>query len=62
MSATTVKPWTEIVRVREDVRTSALSLQEFAADLFDVVNHTGKRPIYENPETFFSQLCDQRSA
>lgn len=54
MSATTVKPWTEVVRVREDVRTGALSLQEFAADLFDVVNHTGKRPIYENPETFFS--------
>jgi hypothetical protein len=54
MSGTTVKPWTEIVRVRDDVRTGALSLQEFAADLFDVVNHTGKRPIYENPEKFFS--------
>jgi hypothetical protein len=54
MSGTTVKPWTEIVRVRDDVRTGALSLQEFAADLFDVVNRTGKRPIYENPEKFFS--------
>ena len=36
------------------MRTGALSLQEFAADLFDVVNHTGKRPIYEDPAKFFS--------
>lgn len=54
MSASTVKPWTQIVRVREDVRTGQLSLQEFAADLFDVVNRTGKRPIYEDPAKFFS--------
>lgn len=54
MSGTAAKPWNQIVRVRDDVRTGALSLQEFAADLFDVVNHTGKRPIYENPEKFFS--------
>ena len=54
MSASTVKPWTQIVRVREDVRTGQLSLQEFAADLFDVVNRTGKRPLYEEPAKFFS--------
>ena len=54
MSGTAAKPWNQIVRVRDDMRTGALSLQEFAADLFDVVNHTGKRPIYENPEKFFS--------
>jgi predicted AAA+ superfamily ATPase len=54
MSSSTVKSWTQIVRVREDVRTGQLSLQEFAADLFDVVNRTGKRPLYEDPERFFS--------
>jgi hypothetical protein len=54
MSGIAAKPWNQIVRVRDDVRTGALSLQEFAADLFDVVNHTGNRPIYENPEKFFS--------
>src|SRR5271166_2266295 len=54
MSGNTVKPWTQIVRVRDDVRTGQLSLQEFAADLFDVVNRTGKRPIYEDPAKFFS--------
>ena len=54
MSGTTAKSWTQIVHVRDDVRTGALSLQEFAADLFDVVNRTGKRPIYEDPSKFFS--------
>ena len=54
MSGMAAKPWNQIVRVREDVRTGALSLQEFAADLFDVINRTGKRPIYEDPSKFFS--------
>src|SRR5579859_6907115 len=54
MSANTAKSWAQIVKVREDVRTGQLSLQEFAADLFDVVNRTGKRPLYEDPEKFFS--------
>jgi hypothetical protein len=54
MSGNTVKPWTQIVRVRDDIRTGQLSLQEFAADLFDVVNQTNKRPIYEDPAKFFS--------
>ena len=38
MSGTAAKPWNQIVRVRDDMRTGALSLQEFAADLFDVVS------------------------
>ena len=53
MSGTTLKPWNKLVRLREDVRSGELSLQEFAADLFDVVNRTGKRPIYEQPARFF---------
>jgi predicted AAA+ superfamily ATPase len=54
MPANTVKPWTQIVHVRDDVRSGQLSLQEFAADLFDVMNRTGKRPLYEDPVKFFS--------
>src|SRR5216684_2521526 len=54
MSLSAIKSWTQIVRVREDVLTGQLSLQEFAADLFDVVNRTGKRPLYEDPAKFFS--------
>ncbi len=54
MAANVVKPWHKVVRLRDQVRTGELSLQEFAADLFDVVNRTGKRPIYEDPAQFFS--------
>ena len=53
MSGTTLKPWNKLVRLRDDVRSGALSLQEFAADLFDVINRTGKRPLYEQPARFF---------
>ena len=53
MSGTTLKPWNKLVRLRDDVRSGELSLQEFAADLFDVVNRTGKRPVYEQPARFF---------
>jgi hypothetical protein len=35
--------------LREDVRSGALSLTEFAADLHDVIMQRGTRPIYEDP-------------
>jgi hypothetical protein len=54
MSGTNIKPWNKVVRLRDEVRTGQLSLQEFAADLFDVVNPSGKRPLYEDPASFFS--------
>ena len=31
------KPWHEVVTLREDMRSGALSLTEFAADLHDVI-------------------------
>ena len=54
MSTTTSKPWPQLVKLRKEVRDGALSLEEFAANLFDVVGHTGQRPLYEDPERFFS--------
>ncbi len=48
------KPWHEVVRLREDVRTGELSLADFAADLHDVAMQRGTRPIYEDPERFFA--------
>ncbi len=54
MSATSAKPWNKVVRLREEVRTNKLSMSEFAADLFDVVNRTGTNPLYEDPAKFFS--------
>ena len=47
-------PWHKVVRLRDDVRTGELSLNDFAADLHDVMMQAGKRPIYENPARFFA--------
>lgn len=48
------KPWHEVVKLREDVRTGELALNEFAADLYDVALRSGKRRIYEDPKEFFA--------
>ncbi|HET6378725.1 MAG TPA: DUF499 domain-containing protein [Methylocella sp.] len=47
-------PWHQVVKLREDVRTGALSLADFAADLHDVMMQKGARPIYEDPARFFA--------
>jgi hypothetical protein len=47
-------PWHQVVKLREDVRTGALSLADFAADLHDVMMRKGTRPIYEDPARFFA--------
>ena len=53
MSRPEVKPWHQVVKLRDELRTGELSLSIFAADLYDVV--MGKaRPIYQEPEQFFS--------
>ena len=48
------KPWNEVVRLRDDVKTGELSLAVFAADLHDVVMREGRRPVYEDPAKFFA--------
>ncbi len=48
------KPWHEVVKLREDVKTGELSLAVFAADLYDVVMQKGQRPVYEDPAQFFA--------
>src|SRR3989442_7214059 len=53
MSRPAWKPWHEVVQLRNELKTSELSLSIFAADLYDVV--MGKaRPIYQDPYAFFS--------
>lgn len=47
-------PWHGVVKLREDVRSGALSLADFAADLHDVMMQKGARPIYEDPARFFA--------
>ena len=48
----TLKPWHEVVRLRDDLKSGELSLAVFAADLYDVVMQKGQRPVYENPSEF----------
>ncbi len=47
------KPWHEVVKLREDVRTGELSLATFAADLYQVVMGEAK-PVYQDPREFFA--------
>lgn len=51
---TSWKPWHEVVDIRDDLKTGELSLNLFAADLYEVLMQSGKRPVYENPEEFFA--------
>ena len=48
------KPWHEVVKIREDLRSGELSLAMFAADLYDVAMKKGLRAVYEEPEQFFA--------
>ena len=47
-------PWHKVVRLREDLRSGDLPLHMFAADLYEVLMQSGKRPVYEGPEQFFA--------
>src|SRR5438477_9239909 len=48
------KPWYEVVKLRDDLKSGELPLHLFAADLYEVMMQNGKRPIYEKPEQFFA--------
>ena len=50
------KPWHEVVKLREDLRSGELPLHLFAADLYEVLMQRGKRPVYEKPKEFFARL------
>lgn len=48
------KSWHEVVRVREDLISGELPMHMFAADLYEVLMQSGKRPVYEQPGEFFA--------
>ncbi len=54
MSKSPWKPWHEVVKLRDDLRSGELPLHMFAADLYEVIMQRGKRPVYEKPEQFFA--------
>lgn len=47
-------PWRDVVRLREELKTGELSLAQFAADLHEVAQGAGTRPVYEDPSKFFA--------
>ena len=47
------KPWHEVVKLREDVKSGELTLAMFAADLYDVKMGTA-RSVYRDPKEFFT--------
>jgi len=53
MANGTMKPWHEVVTLREDVKSGELTLAMFAADLYDVKMGTAK-PVYCDPKEFFT--------
>ena len=50
----TLKPWHEVVQLRDDLKSGEFSLSVFAADLYDVIMQKGQRPVYEDPSEFFA--------
>ena len=48
------RPWHEVVRMKDELRTGELALAEFAADLHEVALAQGRRPVYEDPAKFFA--------
>ena len=49
-----LRPWHEVVRLKDELRSGELALAEFAADLHEVTLAQGRRPVYEDPEKFFA--------
>src|SRR5215471_17215522 len=48
------KPWHKVVTLRDDLKSGELPLHMFAADLYEVLMQSGKRPLYEQPDQFFA--------
>ncbi len=46
-------PWHKVVKIRPDLKSGELSLNIFAADLYDVAMGKAK-PVYQDPSEFFS--------
>ncbi len=49
-----IQPWHKVVRLKEELRSNALSLAEFAADLHEVTMGQGRRAVYEDADKFFA--------
>src|SRR5437667_8861632 len=53
MSKLACTPLHKVIQLRDDIRSSELSMAIFAADLYDVVMGRAK-PVYQEPSEFFA--------
>lgn len=53
MAKINAKPWHEIVRLRDDIKSGKLTLNMFAADLYDVMLERNP-DVYHDPHEFFA--------
>ena len=53
MSKLAWTPWHKVVKIRPDLKSGELSLNIFAADLYDVAMGKAK-PVYQDAREFFS--------
>lgn len=53
MAKTSVKPWHQVVQLRDDITNQELSQKQFAADLYDVMMGTNPG-VYHDPGEFFA--------
>ena len=57
------RPWHEVVRLKEELRSGELALAEFAADLYEVAQAQGRRPGLRGPgEVLRADLSHPRVA
>jgi len=53
MKKSTIKPWHQVIQLRDEITHQELSQKQFAADLYDVV--MGRNPgVYHDPREFFA--------
>jgi len=53
--ATPIQPWKKVCHLRKEIRERELKLEDFAVDLYQIVNRpSGGGPFYCDPEQFFA--------
>src|ERR1017187_10175166 len=53
MAKQVLKPWKDVCRLREEIKTKTLTMADFAVDLHRVILQPGSGKYYTDPEAFF---------
>jgi len=53
MAKQVLKPWKDVCRLREEIKTKTLTMADFAVDLHRVIFQPGSGKYYTDPEAFF---------